>query len=280
MFFAFACNPIPQKDAHPEVPLLTELLKDQQKFTMVTDMKDISDIIFLKNDRLFLQPNRSDLPFKIIDVNQHTIFEEVFDWEAPFFIDKSGNLYFNRKKYFYPDYRRSQDFKNIVFTDSIRQYHDGLNMENDSLAQIATDKYEEQLLKKYGYKPCKYDDKHPEQCEIFEVKDETLFVRRDYLFKSQFSNTAKDVKEFDDRVLTRWANGKIPYPVYMYYYKLGDLKFKVENGYHPSVIKIAGSKYLYTPDLGLFRIKEDWQAYTQVETAFKAWFKLNLNQAF
>ena len=256
MMFASACNPFPKKDNHPEVPLISDLLKDQRKFKLVTDMQNLSEIIFLEDDRIFLKPDRSDAPFKIIDVNQGIIFEKTYDWDLPFFIDKKANLYFNRKKYFYPDYRKSQDFKNVVFKDSLSAKSEELNIENDSLKLLALHKYETTLLKRYGYKPCEYVTVHQERCNIFEIKDETLFVRNDYLFNSEFSRTAKDVKKFDDDVLIRWQQGTLPSPVYMYYYKLGDLKFKGENLILPQVITLHHIKYLYSPDFGLYRIIE------------------------
>lgn len=81
-------------------------------------------------------------------------------------------------------------------------------------------------------------------------------MRNDYLFNSEFSRTAKDVKKFDDDVLIRWQQGTLPSPVYMYYYKLGDLKFKGENLILPQVITLQGIKHLYSPGFGLYRVME------------------------
>jgi len=198
ILFALACNPFPKKDTHPDVPFITDLLKDKSKFKLITNMENLSEIIFLEDDQIFLKPDRSELPFKIIDVNQKLVFQGNFDWELPFFIDKKGNLYFNRKKYFYPDYRKSQDFKNVVFADSVSLKSESLKIDNDSLKIKALNEYESSLLKRYGYEPCEYPVVHQERCDIFEVKNETLFVRKDYIFDSNFSRTAKDVKEFDD----------------------------------------------------------------------------------
>ncbi|WP_431291831.1 hypothetical protein [Pedobacter sp. P26] len=53
MLLASACNPFPKKDSHPEVPLISDLLQDQGKFKLVTDMQNLSEIIFLEDDRFF-----------------------------------------------------------------------------------------------------------------------------------------------------------------------------------------------------------------------------------
>ena len=62
ILFAFACNPFPKKDTHPDVPFITDLLKDKGKFKLVKNMENLSEIIFLKDDRIFLKP---DFPWNI-----------------------------------------------------------------------------------------------------------------------------------------------------------------------------------------------------------------------
>ncbi len=74
LLFVFGCNPFPKKDAHPEVPLLTELLKDETKFRKVAGNDGISEHVFLSDDKILLKPDNSNSPLKIIDLNGKVIF--------------------------------------------------------------------------------------------------------------------------------------------------------------------------------------------------------------
>ncbi|MNK06437.1 hypothetical protein D3C87_243350 [compost metagenome] len=250
----FSCNPIPKKDAHPEVPLLTELLKDNSKFRKVIDMKEVSEIVFLNDDRILIKPNNSNLPFKIIDVNKNVIFQSVYDWKIPFYIDKQGNLYFNRKKFFHPDYKKQEDFKTVAFSDSLSNKSEDLKDLSDSLRLKAIDKYEIELLKTYGLKPCEYVIVNTESCDIFEVRNNTLIVRQTELFKSEFSKIKREISKFDDDVLTGWNNGRLPNPVYLAYYELNKQKFKCDDMTFPKIVELKGHNYLYSPNLGLYQV--------------------------
>lgn len=252
--FIFGCNPIPKKDAHPEVPLLTDLLKDESKFRKVSDMKDVSELVFLNDDRILVKPNNSNLPFKIIDVDRNVIFQDVYDWKLPFYVDKQNNLYFNRKKFFYPDYKKQEDFKTIVFADSLSKKYEELKDLNDSLRLKAVDQYEVDLLKPYRLKPCEYVIVNTERCNVFEIRNDALIVRQTELFKSEFSKTKKEIPKFDDDVLTGWNNGRLPNPVYLAYYELNKQKFKCNDMTNPTTVILKGKTYLYASSLGLYQL--------------------------
>ena len=251
-----ACNPFPKKDTHPEVPFLEDLIKDSTKFIKVLGTEHLSEIAFLKDDRILLKPDDSHLPFKIIDVHGTVIIEQTFDWKLPFYLDKQGNLYFNREKYEYPDYKKHDYFKTVVFKDSIDKKSATLDAAlSDSIRFKMLDAYEIELLQPYGLKPCDYQVVHREKCDVFEIKNNILLVRQDDLFKNDFATSSEVPKTFDDEVLIRWQNGRLPSPVYLVYYQVGKYKFKCEDMTLPNVIKLKGQNYLFSYSLGLFLIK-------------------------
>ena len=254
LLLVLGCNPIPKKDAHPDVPLLTELLKDTSMFRKVADKKDVSELVFLSDDRILVKPDNSNLPFKIIDVDKNVIFQHVYDWKLPFYVDKQGNLYFNGKKFFHPDYKKEQDFKTVVFADSVSKKSEELKDLNDSLRLKAVDKYEVDLLKSYNLKPCEYVIVNTEKCDVFEIRNNALIVRQTELFKNEFSKTKKEISKFDDDVLTGWNNGRLPNPVYLAYYELNKQKFKCDDMTFPTTVTLKGKTYLYAPSLGLYQV--------------------------
>ncbi|MDQ0595241.1 hypothetical protein QFZ37_003610 [Chryseobacterium ginsenosidimutans] len=254
LLFLFGCNPFPKKDKHPEVPIITDLLKDKTKFRKVADLTDLSEIIVLKDDRVLLKPNNSNLEFKIIDVGNKLIFKAKYDWKIPFYIDDHGDLYINRKKYFYPEYTKMQEFKTVVFQDSIDNKFADLSHLNDSLRSKAVDEYEKKLLKTYGLVPCEYQVVNTKSCDVFEIRNDALIIRQSELFKVDFLKPKKDIPKFDDDVLIAWRNGKVPTPTYLSYYQFDGLKFKCGHMTYPKTIRIAKKDYLYSPDFGLYEI--------------------------
>ncbi|TDO23797.1 hypothetical protein [Pedobacter duraquae] len=248
------CNPFPKKDAHPEVPMINDLLKDKTKFRKVSDMTDLSEIIVLKDDRILLKPNKSEFEFKIIDATNKLIFNAQYDWKLPFYIDQQGNMYFNRKKYVYPSYANVQEFKTVVFRDSIENKLASFNDLSDSLRAVAVDKYEVNLLKPYGLVPCENALLKAENCDVFELKNNALIVRQSELFKIDFAKPKKDIPKFDKDVLIDWRNGRIATPVYLAYYQIDKLRFKCEDMTFPKTIGIGKKEYLYSPDFGLYEI--------------------------
>lgn len=250
-----ACNPFPKKDTHPEVPFLADLVKDTTKFTKVLGLEHLSEIAFLKDDRILLKPDDSHLPFKIIDIHGTVIIEKIFDWKLPFHLDQQGNLYFNREKYDYPDYKRHAYFTTVVFKDSIDKKSEALDSKfADSIKFKMLDDYEIKLLKPYGLKPCGYQVDR-EKCNVFEVKNNALLVRQDDLYKNDFAKVPVVPQTFDDAILVRWQNSRIAYPVYLVYYQMGKHKFKCEDMTIPNVIKLKGQNYLFSYAFGLFLIK-------------------------
>ena len=254
LIFVLGCNPIPKKDAHPDVPMLTELLKDTSKFRKVTDMKDVSELVFLSDDRILVKPDNSNLPFKIIDVDKNVIFQHVYNWDLPFYVDKQSNLYFNGKKFFYPDYKKEEDFKTVVFADSLSKKSEELKYLNDSLRFKAVDKYEVELLKPYGLKPCEYTIVNTASCNVFTIKNGELIVRQTELFKSELNKPKFDISKFDDDVLTGWKNGRLPSPDYLAYYELNKQKFKCDDMTLPRTLTLKKKTYLFAPSLGLYQV--------------------------
>jgi len=248
-----ACNPFPKKDAHPEVPLLNDLLKDRNKFKKIVGMDGLSRITVLKSDHLLLTPNNSNLPFKIIDLENKVIIEKKFDWELPFYMDKMGNLYFNREKYNYPEYSKSEPFKTVVVQDSLDNKSKELQNLADSVRWKAVEKYEISLLKRYGLQRCENSIVNTAGCNVFKIINNTLVVRQTELEKNEFEKTKTDIPKFDDDVLIGWKNGKLPSPEYLSYYQLGGLKFKCDQMTYPKTLEIAGKKYLYLPSDGLYQ---------------------------
>jgi len=234
--------------------MINDLLKDKTKFRKVSDMTGLSEIIVLKDDRILLNPNKSELDFKIIDAAGKVIFKAKYDWKLPFYIDKQGNLYFNRKKYSYPSYANIQEFKTVVFRDSIENKLSSLNELSDSLRSMAVDKYEIDLLKPYGLVPCENALLKEENCDVFELKNNALIVRQSDLFKIDFAKPKKDVPKFDKDILIKWRNGRIATPVYLAYFQIDQLKFKCEDMTFPKTIRIGKKDYLYSSDFGLYEI--------------------------
>ena len=254
LLFLFGCNPFPKKDAHPEVPMIGDLLKDKTKFRKVMDLTALSEIIVLKDGRVLLKPDNSNLEFKIIDVENKLIFKAKYDWEIPFYIDDHGDLYINQKKYFHPLYKKMQEFKTVVFQDSIDNKWADLSHLSDSLRAKAVEEYEKNLLKPYGLVPCEYQMVNTESCNVFEIRNDALVVRQSELFKVDFLKPKKDIPKFDDDLLIAWRNGKLPTPAYLSYYQLDGLKFKCTDMAYPKTIRIAKKDYLYSSDFGLYEI--------------------------
>ena len=254
MMSLFACNPFPKDDAHPDVPLLEDLLKDKSKFKKFVDMENLSDVIFLKDDRILLKPDHSNLPFKIINLKNELILEEKYDWDVPFYIDKQGDLYFNREKYDYPDYKKHENFKTIVFQDSLNRKSEEVKNLNDSLGLKVLKDYEIEILKPFGLAPCEYTIVHTERCDVFEVRNNALIVRQNERFKIDFLKPKNDIPKFDDDVLIAWHNGKLPNPVYLAYYQINNMKFKCDNMTYPKTVSIGGKMHIYTYGLGIYQI--------------------------
>jgi hypothetical protein len=250
-----ACNPFPKKDTHPEVPFLVDLVKDTTKFVKVMGTEHISEMAFLKDDRILIKPDNSNLPFKIMEIDGKVIITKVFDWKLPFYLDKNGDLYFNKEKYDYPDYKKHAGFKTVVFKDSIDKKSETLGTQfPDSVKFKMIDDYEIQLLQPYGLKPCEYQVANRERCDVFEVRNGALLVRQDELFKNDFGRLAVEAEKFDDDVLIRWQNGRIASPVYMAYYQIDQYKAKSDR-ILPTIIKIKGQNYLFSYGLGLYLMK-------------------------
>lgn len=252
-----SCNPFPKKDAHPEVPFLEDLLKDETKFKKIIGPENISEIIFLKDDKILLKPSNSELSFKIIDANKTVYFDQVADWKKPFYIDKAGNIYLNKQKYFYPDYKKHEDFKTVVFKDSLDKKSEQLGTKYpDSIKFKMLDEFEISLLKTYHLTPCEYTVVHQERCNIFEIRNNTLVVRQTELFKNDFSKLPTAIPKFDDDVLIRWENGKMVTPIYLAYHQLNTYQFKCDDMMMPTTINLNGKQYLFTHQFGLYLIKE------------------------
>lgn len=120
LLFLMACNPFPKKDMHPELPFLSELVGKKELFTKIIDYKGVSTVSFLKDDRILVMPDKSNLPLKITDAEGKVLFQVVYDFKKPLYLDPEGNLYGNGRKYFHPDYTRAVDFENVMVSDSLR----------------------------------------------------------------------------------------------------------------------------------------------------------------
>lgn len=251
-----ACNPFPKKDSHPAVQLLADLLKDETKFKKIFGPEDLSEVVFLKDDKILLKPDNSNLPFKITDPNNVIYFNKVVDWKRPFYVDKVGNLYLDEQKYFYPGYKKNEAFKTIVFKDSLTKKSEMLGSKYpDSVKFKMLDDYEASILKPYNIKPCEYTIVNTERCDILEIRNNALIVRQNELFKSDFTKLAVDVPKFDDDVLIRWQNGKVATPIYYSYHQLKKQKFKCDDMTNPKIITLKGKQYLFTYRFGLYLIK-------------------------
>jgi hypothetical protein len=248
------CNPIPKKDKYPDVPQLIDLLKDESKFRKVTDMTGLSSLVFLNDNRILLKPDNSNSPIKVMDVDKNIVFEKIYDWSQPFYIDKQGNLYFNRKKFFYPDYKKQEDFRTVVIADSLSKKSEELKDLNDSLRMKALAAYELEILKPYGLKPCPYTIVNTARCDVFTVIDQTLVVRQTDLFKSELDIPKTEIPKFDDDVLIGWRNGKLPSPDYLAYYELKKQRFKCDDMIMPKTVTLKGRQYFFAPGLGLYQI--------------------------
>ncbi len=248
----FACNPFPKKDAHPEVPLLEDLVKDKSKFKKVVGMENLIEIIFLKDDRIMLKPDNDKVPLKIITAENEVILVAEYDWTLPFYINKQGDLYFNLKKYFYPDYKKQEAFKNMVLQDSLSKKSEEVKDLNDSLGLKIWQDYEVELLKPFGLVPCQNTIVSNEKCDFFEVRNNTLIVRQTERFKIDFLKPKKDIPKFDDDVLIAWHNGRLPNPVYLAYYQINNIKFKCDDMTYPTTVVLNGKTHIYSANLGLY----------------------------
>lgn len=256
MVLLAGCNPIPKKDTHPELPYLIDLLKDSTKFKQIIGKDQFSELAFLKDDRILLKPGDSELPFKIIDISGKVIIEQRFDWKIPFYLDQEGNLYFNKEKYQYPDYKKHAPFKTVVFKDSIDKKSEELGAQfADSVKFKMLDDYEIKLLQPYGLKPCEYQIVHRERCDVFEIRNNALLVRQEDRYKNDFAKLPAAAARFDEDVLIRWQNGRMVSPVYLAYYQVGQHKFKCDDMTLPQTIQLKGQNYLISNATGLFLIK-------------------------
>ena len=250
------CNPFPKKDTHPELPYLIDLLKDSTKFKQIIGKDQFSELAFLKDDRILLKSGDSELPFKIIDIPGKVIIEQRFDWKMPFYLDQEGNLYFNKEKYQYPDYKKHAAFKTVVFKDSIDKKSEELGDQfADSVKFKMLDDYEIKLLQPYGLKPCEYQIVNTERCDVFEIRNNALLVRQEDRYKNDFAKLPAAAARFDEDVLIRWQNGRMVSPVYLAYYQVSQHKFKCDDMTLPQTIQLKGQNYLISNATGLFLIK-------------------------
>lgn len=260
MLFLAACNPFPKKDTHPDLPLLSELLLKKEVFTKVLDYKAVSNISFLKDDRILVLPDHSDLPLKIIDGEGAIVFQEVYNFKKPLYLDQEGNLYCNGMKYFYPDYKRMTYFETVVINDSLNNKHAEFELKNpgnDVLNRTLNEAYEKEFLEKYHLEPCDFVLVNEERCDVFEIRDNQLVVRQAELIKNDFAKKEQQLNQFDEPVLLRWENSRMVTPEYMYYYQINrELKFKLEEVEMLKFSILKGRTYLDTP-YGLFKFQSN-----------------------
>lgn len=260
MLFLAACNPFPKKDTHPDLPLLSELLLKKEVFTKVLDYKAVSNISFLKDDRILVLPDHSDLPLKIIDGDGAIVFQEVYNFKKPLYLDQEGNLYCNGMKYFYPDYKRMTYFETVVINDSLNNKHAEFELKNpgnDVLNRTLNEAYEKEFLEKYHLQPCDFVLVNEERCDVFEIRDNQLVVRQAELIKNDFAKKEQQLNQFDEPVLLRWENSRMVTPEYMYYYQINrELKFKLEEVEMLKFSILKGRTYLDTP-YGLFKFQSN-----------------------
>lgn len=256
LLFLTACNPFPKKDTHPELPFLSELVAKTELFTKIIDYKGVSAVSFLKDDRILVMPDNSNLPLKITDAEGKVLFQLVYDFKKPLYLDPEGNLYGNGRKYFHPDYARAVDFENVMVSDSLRKKYEEFELKNpgnDSLNRKLTDAYEIGFLKRYQMTPCEFVLVNTEKCDVFEVRNNKLLVRQTTLTKNDFAKKEEQLKEFDEAVLLRWRNGRMATPEYMHYYQINDeVKFKIDDVDLLKFGILKGETYLDTP-YGLFK---------------------------
>jgi hypothetical protein len=266
-----ACNPIPKKDTHPELPYLKDLLKDQSKFEKVTfSNKDMTpDLCFLKSDKILLKSNSSETPFKIVDINNKIIFEKMYNWNIPFYLDSIGNIYCDNKKYLAPQYKSEISCVAINIEDSMNSYRNLLDKmfpstndpkkqwNNDSISTKMYTAYEKQLALKY-----KVDAENTEAM-VYKIMNNQLVVWNNkgnlFVIDAYVKPTSK-VDYFDESVLLeyRTSGGHFggPYPVYLNYHVLKNgIKFKEEDNPWPVTISLDGNDYIYFNKCGLYKIK-------------------------
>ncbi len=266
-----ACNPIPKKDTHPEVPYLKDLLKDQSKFEQVKFDSDENkrDVYFLKSDKVFLSSNSSDEPFKIVDVHNKVVFEKIYNWNIPFYMDSVGNIYCNHKKYFAPEYKMEVPLMAVNIQDSTMAYSIKLNKMfpstddvlkqtiNDSLSLKMYIDYEKKLQLKYGIDANNNDNR------VYKIIQNRLVVchnKTGLFFIDAYLKPSTKVDYFDESILLeyRTSGGHFggPYPVYLNYHVLKNgIKFKEEDNPWPDLISLEGKDYIYFNKCGLFLIK-------------------------
>jgi hypothetical protein len=267
-----ACNPIPKKDSHPELPYLKELLKDQSKFKKVKfNVKDETpELYFLKSGKIVLSSNNSDAPIKIVDVNNKVLFEKVYNWNIPFYMDSIGNIYCDNKKYLAPQYKSEIPFTAVNIADSMNAYRSQLEKmfpstdnalkqwNNDSVSTKMYTEFEKQLLLKYGIDTNSSDDM------IYKISNNQLIVfnNKGNLFViDAYLKSSSKVEYFDESILLeyRTSGGHFggPYPVYLNYHLLKNgIKFKEEDNPWPVTISLDGNDYIYFNKCGLYQINK------------------------
>jgi hypothetical protein len=145
------CNPFPEEDTHPEVPYLSELIKNPNVLQKIEiDSVFRNEMQFLKSDKILLQPNFDSDEVILIDANKKVFFKRKHDLELPFYIGKNGDIYCNNIKYYYPDYKKYLKCNIINIHKIIQNYKDKLDAvipNNDSVVYSKVEKYTIRLLK-------------------------------------------------------------------------------------------------------------------------------------
>lgn len=266
LFFTSSCNPIPQKDTHPELPYLCDLLADTSKFNKIIDADTIFEIEFLKSDKIVIKPSDYKYPIKIITENKDLIFEKIWDSNIPFYIDSLGNVYCNHFKYYYPDYKKSERFKAVYIKDSLIAYGNLLDKKyvsadnekeqatNDSISLKKYLEYEKKILDKYGITEINYED------HIFKIYNNQIIVWNDDLYKNDFIKKQTKIDFLDESILFKYGHsgGHFggSYPIYLNYYILDNkYKFKDEDNPWATKIKLKNKTYVYTSRCGLYSVK-------------------------
>jgi hypothetical protein len=148
---SLSCNPFPEKDTHPEVPYLSELIKDSnvlQKIEIDSVFKN--EIQFLKSDKILLQPNFDSDEVILTDADKKVFFKRKHNLELPFYIAQNGDIYCNNIKYYYPDYKKYVKCNIININKIVQNYKDKLEAiipNNDSITYSKVEEYTIRLLK-------------------------------------------------------------------------------------------------------------------------------------
>ncbi len=244
-----------EPDNHPEVPYLDSLLKDPKLFRLSARWINYFHFtpVVLKSG---LIPKKTDAGWVLLTPeNREAHFfqdQEPGNVWDPFYVDATGNIFHDGRRYLYPDYKIAEPFPMINIRDSIDLYDKQCNeWHGNALLCFCSQSRASVLQAKAGLKKCNHDNPWA-RCEFVGVSNGYFVVDGHGLdLESDFTMEEERFASFDRARKVEYSSGggrlSLPYFVWMRYLVTPKgTRFKYKEGLHEVIYNIQGKQYIIT----------------------------------